>query len=316
MSSRKPRANGNGKTGNGKTGNGKTGNGKSAGKNGKGKSAVRAQDVQNTHTVKAGQPITYYTAGHPKRTDSPYYVKSRKALHQIFGTLKDWYFGPEPIQDHHGGGLWLYDGEGWFFTRNLVGIEWSGQFCADPAKVDVLRQNAQRLYARFKESFDEFQTLGIDLAELLDTPITDAAGIERWTDSICNASVPLPQPAHTGTVPKGGGVHNYPTPVTDIDFFKRDDFTLWVMDDEGNDAAVVPTHPYGSGNTDLHVIHTTPGSKLHRLHQNAQDKGEGLVLTPDNPLHANLARQAFGKQTGGRAAPRGKKKPAAEASAS
>ena len=31
-------------------------------------------------------------------------------------------------------------------VRNLAGIEWSAQFCADPAKVDLLRQNAKRLY--------------------------------------------------------------------------------------------------------------------------------------------------------------------------
>ncbi len=277
--------------------------------NGNGKGRVKAQDVQNDHVTKAGQPITYYTAGHPPRTDSPYYIKSRKALHQIIGTLSDLFFGDEPIQDHHGGGLWLYDDHGWFFVRNLVGIEWSGQFCADPAKVDLLRENARRVYAGFPKSFDEFKTLGIDLKALLDTPITDAKGIEQWTDSICNASVPLPQPVHTGTVPKGGGVHNYPTPVTDIEFFKRKDFTLWVVDEEGHDAAVVPTHPYGSGKTDLHVIHTEPGSKLNRLHQSAQARGQGLILTEGDPLHAHLAKQAFANQVNG-TKPKGKRKPA------
>jgi hypothetical protein len=261
--------------------------------NGNGKGRVRAQDVQNDHVTKAGEPITYYTAGHPPRSDSPYYVKSRKALHQILGTLGKPFFGPEPVQDHHGGGLWVYDDEGWFFVRNLVGIEWSGQFCADPAKVDILRQNARRLYAGFPRSFDEFKTLGIDLKELLDTPITDADGISRWTDSICNASVPLPQPVHTGTVPKGGGVHNYPTPVTDIAFFKRDDFTLWVVDEEGHDVAVVPTHPHGTGKRDLHVIHTEPGSKLDRLHKAAEARGQGLILQEGDALHAHLAKQAF-----------------------
>jgi hypothetical protein len=258
---------------------------------------IRAKDVNNEHVVKAGQPVDYYVTTHDKRTDSPYYVQSRQALHKIIGTLGGkYYFGQEPIQDHHGGGLWVYDAEGWFFVRNLVGIEWSGQFCADPAKVDMLRTNAKRLYAGFPGSYDEFATLKIDLKELLDTPITDAEGIAHWTDSICNASVPLPQPVHTGTVPKGGGVHNYPTPVTDIEFFKRDDFNLWVVDDEGHDAAVVPTHEHGGTNTDLHVIHTEPGSKLHRLHQNALGRGQGLVLTKDNPLHAHLAAQAFANQ--------------------
>jgi hypothetical protein len=258
---------------------------------------LRARDVQNDHVTRAGMPITYCTAGHPPRTDSPDYIQSRRTMHQILGTLSAPFYGPEPAEDHHGGGLWVYDDDGWFFVRNLVGIEWSGQFCADPAKVDVLRQNARRLYAGFPRSFDEFKTLGLDLRSLLDTPITDAEGIARWTDSICNASVPLPQPAHTGKVPRGSGVHNYPTPVTDIVFFKRDDFTLWVVDDEGHDVAVVPTHPHGSGRRDLYVIHTEPGSKLNRLHNAAEARGLGFILQEGDPLHAHLAKQAFALQT-------------------
>jgi len=41
-----------------------------------------ASDVQNEHVTKAGQPVTYNTAGHPPRSDSPEYVKSRKAMHE------------------------------------------------------------------------------------------------------------------------------------------------------------------------------------------------------------------------------------------
>lgn len=281
-----------------RNGNG-NGNGNGGGKgNGhsNGKPRVRAKDVENDHVTRAGEPVNYNTAGHPARKDSPYYVKSRKALHQILGTLHEPFFGPEPIQDHHGGGLWVYDDDGWFFVRNLVGIEWSGQFCGDPAKVDLLRQNAKRLYAGFPRSFDEFKTLGIDLRTLLDTPIKDPEGISQWTDSICNASVPLPQPVHTGSVPKGGGVHNYPTPVTDIAFFKREDFTLWVVDDEGHDVAVVPTGPRHSGATSLHVIHSEPGSKLNRLHQAAEKRDQPFVLQQGDALHAHIARQAFANQ--------------------
>ncbi len=74
--------------------------------------------------------------------------------------------------------------------RNLVGIEWSAQLCADPKKVDALRVNAKRLYARFPESFVAFKKRGIDLKRLFDTPIKNADGIAEWTDSICDASVP------------------------------------------------------------------------------------------------------------------------------
>jgi hypothetical protein len=51
-------------------------------------------------------------------------------------------------RDHHGGGLWLNDADGWFLVRNLAGTEWSARFCADPAKVDLLRVNAKRICER------------------------------------------------------------------------------------------------------------------------------------------------------------------------
>lgn len=253
------------------------------------RTAAAGSGVEADHDVTAGEPVTYKTSGHPPRADSPEYVKSRAALKAIAGTLKGWYFGEGPYQDHHGGGLWVNDGQGWFFLRNLVGIEWSGQFCADPAKVDALRKNAARLYARFPESFAAFTKIGVDLKSLLDSPISDAEGVSRWTDSICNASVPLPQPLHTGKVPKGGGVHNYPTPVTDIDRFRRDDFKLWVTDDEGQPAAVVPVAPLGSADRRVRVVHSTPGTALHAAHQAREAKGLYHELAADHPL----ARQAF-----------------------
>jgi hypothetical protein len=249
----------------------------------------RNPGVESTHAVTAGEPVSYETSGHPPRSESPTYVKSRAALKQIAASVSDWYFGKGPYQDHHGGGLWVNDGQGWFFLRNLVGIEWSGQFCADPAKVDALRRNAARLYARFPESKGAFQKLGIDLEDLLTTPITDAASVSRWTDSICNASVPLPEPLHIGHVPKGGGVHNYPTPVTDIDRFRRDDFTLWVSDEQGHPAAVVPKAHLDSGERAVRVVYSTPGSRLNQKHRRQEAAGKYLELRADHPL----ARQAF-----------------------
>jgi hypothetical protein len=252
--------------------------------------------VGERHKEKEAHPLSYWVDGHAKRAETPTYINARKAMRTIVDTLDGWYYGKDQIEDHHGGGLWVHDGQGWFFVRNLVGIEWSGQFCADPAKVDVLRKNAKRLYARFPESFAAFKALGIDLETLLDRPITDDAGVDHWTDSICNASVPLPRAAHTGVLPKGAGVHHYPTPIIEIEFFKRDDFELFVKDEEGNDTAVVPTHYRGSGKSDLKVVHAAPGSKLERLQQQAHARGDTLVLDESHPLHAPLAKQAFAKQ--------------------
>jgi hypothetical protein len=258
------------------------------------------------HSEHEAHPWTIEIPDHAPRTDSAEYVASRKHMNQLAKALPTFLYGTGPYQDHHGGGLWLKDGEGWFLVRNLVGIEWSAQFCAEPAKVDLLRQNARRLYAVFPDAVTE---LGI--RDLLDTPITDAEGVARWTDSICNASVPLPQPVHTGVVPPAvtGGVHHYPTPITDIDLFKRDDFNLWVTTPDGNVAALVPVAAPGSGDSRTRVLlaavappveEETPLARLvgPELAEGEFDTAPGLsrpeptILAADNPL----SRAAFARQ--------------------
>jgi hypothetical protein len=210
------------------------------------------QDVSNgIHPEHEDYPWTIQIPNHPKRTQSNEYVASRHRMHELVDQLADFAYGDEPFEDHHGGGLWLKDADGWFMVRNMAGIEWSAQFCADPEKVDLLRRNARRLYRAFPEAV---QVLGIQA--LLETPITDAEGIKRWTDSICNASVPLPRPSHVGVLPRSrtGGVHHYPSPITEIDFFKRDSFQLWVETDQGEITAVVPLAPRGSGDGRTRVL--------------------------------------------------------------
>jgi hypothetical protein len=226
-------------------------------------------------------------AGHPVRTDSPEFDHSKELLTNMAISVSGLLYGQPPYDDHHGGGLWLKDADGWFMVRNIAGIEWSAQFCADPAKVDEIRRNAQRLYAGFPGAAQE---LGIQ--ELLNTPITDAAGVGQWTDSICNASVPLPPPAHTGVLPTAGGVHHYPTPITDIEYFKRDDFQLWVTDTQGQPAAVAPMQPRNSGDGRVHVLYAAPGSDLDSQVRASEAKGEPLVLPESHPL----AQQAFARQ--------------------
>jgi hypothetical protein len=239
------------------------------------------------HQQREDNPWAINIPDHPARSDSPQYVKSRALMNQIATTVTDFYYGAPPYQDHHGGGLWLKDAQGWFIVKNVVGMEWSSQFCADPARVDVLRLNAKRLYGLCPDAVKE---LGIQ--QLLDTPINDAAGVARWTDSICNASVPLAAADHTGLIPQGGGVHHYPMPITDIQFFKHADFELWVTDNEGNPAAVVPVGKRGSGDGRVRVVYSTPNTTLGRQHIQAQRSGKPLILPPDHPL----AQQAFVNQ--------------------
>jgi hypothetical protein len=214
-------------------------------------------------------------------------------MHDLADTIDDFFYGPEPYEDHHGGGLWLKDEDGWFLVRNLVGIEWSAQFCADPAKVDKLRLNARRLYAAFPEAVDE---LGI--RDLLDTPITDAAGVAQWTDSICNASVPLPKEDHTGVLPPLAGVHGYPSPVTEIQLFKFDWFELWHMSEETDEVvATTPLVAVQEGNEGTRAIFAAPvvpaaPAPMPRgalVSAGAFGEEQDLILPPDHPF----SEQAF-----------------------
>lgn len=233
---------------------------------------------------------------HPPRADSPAYVASRKALHAIVATGGGALYGTESPQDHHGGGLWCKDADGWFIVRNLVGIEWSAQWGADPAKVDVLRQTAQRLYAGFSDSVPALQALvgsTYDVRTVLDTPITDADGVALWTDSIFNASVPLPQPAHTGVLPGAAGAHHYPAPVQEIPYFARDDLQVFVTH-RGVSAAVVPVAPRGSGDGRAEVLWAEPGSALHRVQQAKHARGERHIVPASSPL----TKKAFVRQRG------------------
>ncbi len=256
------------------------------------------------HTQKEDFPWEINIPDHEARTDSPAYVVARKVMNSIVKDLQEFYLGSGPYQDHHGGGLWVKDDDGWFLIKNLAGMEWSQQFCADPAKVDVLRRFAQRIYRAFPESLPAFKQLGFgDAQTVLDDPIDSQDKVSRWVDSIFNASVPLNQARHTGTIKlKGaapqaaakveGGVHHYPTPITDIQLFKHDDFQLWVLDGEGQPAAVTPAGSRGSGDGRVRVAYATHGSRLHKQLTDAQKQRKELLLGENHPM----AKQAFALQ--------------------
>jgi len=280
------------------------------------------------HTESQTHTWTIDVPDHPTRADSPEYVAARQKMNEIAAQAVGLIYGPGPFDDHHGGALWLQDAQGWFMVRNLAGIEWSAQFCADPAKVDLLRQNAKRLYDLVAPQVKA----QLDPDGLLDTPIQDAAGVGKWTDSIFNAGVPLHPGFHTGVLPAAGapspaapanpqpgaagapapaapapaapapaapaadsqpgGVHNYPTPIADIQLFKYDDFQLWVTDEQGNPAAVAPVAQRGSGDASVHVLYATPGSQLAQQKQVAEQASRPLILGPGHPL----SKQAYQNQ--------------------
>jgi hypothetical protein len=241
----------------------------------------------DTHEEHEDHPWTRRIPSHPERTETSIYRNSRKHMNEMAGEIDPFFYGPPKYEDHHGGGLWLKDEDGWFLVRNIAGMEWSAQFCADPAKVDRLRLNARRLYAAFPEVVEELK-----IRELLDTPITDADGVEAWTDSICNASVPLPRLIHQGVLPEAGGIHHYPAPVAEIAFFKYDDFDLWVTDDEGNEAAVVPVARRGSDDGRVRALHVRLAEPTETQPPSDWGTPAGGVLDPQT----SIAEKAFGAQ--------------------
>lgn len=230
----------------------------------------------NTHTETEHDSWTISIGDHPARKDSALYARSRRHMVSAVEASQPWYFGPPPYQDHHGGGVWVYDGVP-LLVLLPAGIEWSAQFCADPPKVDILRQLARRIVNGFPLTERWYTNVlgmrGQDI-QLLYTPIIDAVGIAAWTDSFWNASVPLPANLHTGTLPKSAGYHHYPKPIVDILTFKRDDFPLFVNDPTtGKTVAVVPIAPRGSGNGAVKVLWSPEEPQL-----------EEIVLPATHPL--------------------------------
>jgi hypothetical protein len=223
--------------------------------------------MSGTHPQHEDFPWTIAVVDHPPRKDTPAYGRSRNLMITLVGTLPDWVLAGDAYEDHHGGAVWVQDATGWLCLQLPLGIEWSAQFCADPVKVDRLRQYAVRVVAAFPETLPGYTALGYkDAGHLLATPITTAAQVSAWTDSIFNASLPLPQAAHTGVLPAGAGYHHYPKPIVDIDHFRFDDFQLFVTDPEGLPAVVVPVARRGSGDGRVRLIAAHPGSRyLRRL---------------------------------------------------
>lgn len=260
--------------------------------------AFQVPDVKRggVHTHGEELPWEINIPDHPKRKESSGFRAAKKLAKKILETVgvDERFLGSESLQMHHGGSLWVLDDEGWFLLQNQAGIEWSGQFCADPAKVDELRLNAKRLYRGFPKTIPEMIRLGYKKAEeILETPIVDAVTVATWVDSIFNACVPLPAVRHVGVLPKGGGRHHYPTPITDIDLVKHDDFELWVTDpDSGETAAVVPVAPRGEGVSRVSVVYATPGTALAKRQAEEESHGEPLQLDDSQ----SLTQQAFRHQ--------------------
>lgn len=215
--------------------------------------------MTSTHPRHENFPWTIVVVDHPPRKQTKEYLASRKLMRKIVAQVDDWLLGPPPYEDHHGGAVWVKDTDGWLCVQLPLGIEWSAQFAADPQKVDKLRLTALRVVNAFPATLKAYAELGYTSGRrLLQTPITTSRHVARWTDSIFNASMPLPRMVHTGVLPKGAGYHHYPKPIVDIEHFKKDGLPLFIDDDDGHPIVIVPAS--GSPNSRGRLIAAHPDS--------------------------------------------------------
>lgn len=263
-------------------------------------SAVTSAPKQ--HQLREDEPFEVNIVDHPSRGgDSRWFRAAKQAAKKILATLDDSTYpypqphAPKSWEMHHGGSLWVLTDGGWVMYRARVPIEWCMQFCADPGKIDRLRREAKTLVDAFPKTIPALEKLGYRDAEaILNEEITDADGIERYTDSLFNSCVPLSYEDHQARLPKAAGEHHYPIPIKGADFFRHDDFVLWVTNPEdGTNAAVVPVARRGRGDWRVQLVHARHGTRAGDALDTAVAEDKALILPPDHPL----AVEAFQHQS-------------------
>jgi hypothetical protein len=251
--------------------------------------------MANTHTESEDHAWSVNISDHPMRTESPAFVSAKKAAKKILATMPSHEpYGAGPWEMHHGGSLWVYDGQQWKLFLARAGIEWSMQFCGDPAKVELLRQDAVSLIDAFSGTRKALADIGYKDIARLDTPIVTADDVAWYTDSLFNSCVPLDRLKHQGILPSGAGKHHYPEPIVAAENFKVDSFELFVALPGGGHAAVAPVSPTGSGDGRVRVLYATPGTSLNDEVVKAQEEKKAVIVPADHPI----AQATFVNQQG------------------
>lgn len=240
-----------------------------------------------------GDVLHVETAGHPPRTDSPEYGRTRKWLMGVVAGGCYICGGPvdlshpvgpasaKGLQDHHGGGLNL---NGILVGFSLIPLEWSMGWGAKPALVTAFVQ--QLLDAKLILP-DEFAAAGLKL------PFATTADVMGWVDSRFNANVKLCAPHHVGhetthTPDANGheavGIHNGPWPILSAQ--ATWDWSAGDMWGGTTGTVAVAPHPTLAGHSV--VMHVSP------LHPG--DLNLGDVLPPTHPhsraVHTPVDRAA------------------------
>lgn len=137
----------------------------------------------------------------------------------------------------------VYDGQ-WRVFRNALTIYDGAENAADPAKVDVLRQNVVDLLDHYPDTIKQLEKLGARVRGLLNRQIKTQADVQAWADSMFNSG------------PTGG---KQPLHIHDTIDLAYDDIVIEVKG--GRDPVyVIPAGPRGSGVNET-IDFSVPGSK-------------------------------------------------------
>jgi hypothetical protein len=137
----------------------------------------------------------------------------------------------------------VYDDGEWRVFKNCLTIPVGGENCADPEKVDVLRQYVVSLLGHYSETIPELEKLGVRVRALLNKQIKTFEDVVAWAESPFNSGPVSKQPPHVDAIIE----------------LAYDDILIEVK--TGKDPVyVIPAGPRGSGVNET-LDFSVPGSK-------------------------------------------------------
>jgi Family of unknown function (DUF6424) len=94
------------------------------------------------------------------------------------------------------GSIPVFDGDKWRIFKNYLTVFLGAENCADPAKVDLLRENVINLLEHYPETIPQLERLGVRVRALLNKRIETTADVAVWSGSIFNTGPVSKQPVH------------------------------------------------------------------------------------------------------------------------
>lgn len=143
----------------------------------------------------------------------------------------------------HSGFIPVFDGSNWKVFRNSMTIFPGAENCADPAKVDVLRQNVVSLLDHYPDTLPQLEKLGVRVRALLNREIKTYEDVVAWKNSLFNF----------------GPFKRLPDHISDTIDLAYDDIIIEVKGGR-SPFYVIPAAPRGSGVVET-LDFTWPGAK-------------------------------------------------------